>query len=76
MHLLIGSVGFLALIVACFVFARRFASLDQRAWMAYSVVTGIVVVAAIAGISSGSQQALSSSRCSSAASSAGRGSQP
>jgi hypothetical protein len=57
MHLLIGSVGFLALIVACFVFARRFASLGQRAWMAYSVVTGIVVVAAIAGISSGSQQA-------------------
>jgi hypothetical protein len=56
MHLLSGSVGFLALIAACFVFARRFARLAQRGWMAYSIVTGILVLAAVVGISSGSQQ--------------------
>ena len=57
MHLVSGSLGFLALIGACFVFAGRFATLGQRAWTAYSVITGIVVLGAIAGISSGSQQA-------------------
>jgi hypothetical protein len=57
MHLVSGSLGFLALIAACFVFARRFASMGQRGWMAYSIVTGILVLAAVVGISSGSQQA-------------------
>jgi hypothetical protein len=57
MHLLTGSVGFLALIVACFVFARRFATLGQRRWTAFSALGGIVVLAAIVGISAGSQQA-------------------
>src|ERR1700716_1879 len=56
MHLASGSVGFLALIVACLVFARRFAGLGQRGWMAYSIVTAILVLAAVVGISSGSQQ--------------------
>jgi hypothetical protein len=57
MHLLSGSLGFLALIAACFVFARRFSGLGQRWWMAYSVITGILVLAAVVGVSSGSQQA-------------------
>ena len=57
MHLVSGSLGFLALIAACFVFARRFAGLGQRGWMAYSIITGILVLAAVVGISSGSQQA-------------------
>lgn len=56
-HLISGSIGFIALIATCFVFARRIASLGQRAWTVYSVITGIVVLAAVAGISSGSQQA-------------------
>jgi len=56
MHLASGSVGFLALIAACVVFARRFASTGRRGWMAYSIVTGILVLAAVVGISSGSQQ--------------------
>jgi hypothetical protein len=56
MHLASGSVGFLAFIAACVVFARRFAGLGQRGWLAYSTVTAILVLAAIAGISSGSQQ--------------------
>jgi hypothetical protein len=57
MHLVSGSFGFLALIAACFVFARRLAVLAQRGWMAYSILTGILVLAAVVGISSGSQQA-------------------
>lgn len=56
-HLVSGSLGFLALIAACFVLARRFARLGQRGWMVYSIVTGILVLAAVVGISSGSQQA-------------------
>jgi hypothetical protein len=57
MHLLSGSVGFIALIAACFTFARRFSGQGQRGWRAYSMVTGIVVLAAVIGISSGSQAA-------------------
>jgi hypothetical protein len=56
MHLVSGSVGFLALIAACVVFARRFASVGRRGWMAYSIATGILVLAAVVGISSGPQQ--------------------
>ena len=55
MHLISGSLGFLALIAACFVFARRFSR--QRGWMAYSVATGVAVLGAVIGISSGSQSA-------------------
>jgi hypothetical membrane protein len=54
MHLVTGSIGFLALIVGCFVVARRFAAQGQKAWARYSVVTGVVFFAAFAGISSGS----------------------
>jgi hypothetical protein len=57
MHLISGSLGFIALIAACFTFARRFSGQGQRGWMAYSVATGIVVLAAVIGISSGSQSA-------------------
>jgi Protein of unknown function (DUF998) len=57
MHLISGSIGFIALIAACFVFARRFSGAGQRGWTAYSVATGIVVLAAVIGISSGSQSA-------------------
>jgi hypothetical protein len=57
MHLISGSLGFIALIAACFTFARRFSGLRRRGWMAYSLATGIVVLAAVIGISSGSQSA-------------------
>lgn len=41
LHFLSAAVGFLSLIVAaCFVFSRRFASLKQMGWVAFSVVTG------------------------------------
>jgi hypothetical protein len=54
MHFATGGVGFLALIAACFVVARRFARLHQRGWMAYSLITGVVFFAAFIGIASGS----------------------
>ena len=54
LHFITGGVGFLALIAACFVFARRFATLHQRGWAAYSVITGIVFFAGFIGIASGS----------------------
>ena len=54
MHFAFGGIGFLAIIAACFVFARRFSGLQKGGWALYSMVTGIVFLAAFAGISSGS----------------------
>src|SRR5438552_359120 len=56
LHLVSGGIGFLGLIAACMVFARRFAALGQRGWAACSVATGVVFFAAFFGIASGSQQ--------------------
>ncbi len=55
-HLVSGSVGFIGLIATCFVFARRFATGGRRGWAAYSLVTGVLFLAAFIGIASGSQQ--------------------
>jgi hypothetical protein len=41
-HGIAAVVSFLFLIAACFVFARRFAALRQRGWMAYSIASGLV----------------------------------
>ena len=57
MHFISGGIGFLALIAACFVFARRYAALRQRRWAAYSVATGVLFFAAFFGIASGSKGA-------------------
>jgi Protein of unknown function (DUF998) len=54
LHFAFGGVGFLALIAACFVFARRFAALKQRNWQVFSLVTGLVFFAGFFGIASGS----------------------
>jgi len=53
LHFVAGAVGFLALIAACFVVARRFAGTGERGWAAFSLVTGVVFFAAFAGIASG-----------------------
>ena len=53
-HFAAGAVGFLALIAACVVFARRFAALGQRRWAACSLATGVLFLAAFLGIASGS----------------------
>lgn len=57
LHFVSGGIGFLALIAACFVFARRFAAIKQRGWASYSVVTGVLFFAAFFGIASGSKGA-------------------
>jgi hypothetical protein len=57
LHLVTGGIGFLALIAACFVFARRFAVLKQSGWSAYSVATGVIFLVSFLGIASGSSQA-------------------
>ena len=54
LHFICGGIGFLGLIAACFVFARRFAARRQRGWVAYSVATGVIYLAAFAGIAVGS----------------------
>lgn len=56
LHFICGGVGFLALITACFVLARRFASQRQRGWAAYSRATGVIFFAAFVGIATGSGQ--------------------
>jgi len=53
-HLVAGSVGFIALIAACFVVARYFSRQGQRGLAIYSRVTGVVFAAAFAGVTTGS----------------------
>ncbi|WP_239133709.1 DUF998 domain-containing protein [Rugosimonospora africana] len=54
LHLVIGGVGFVCLIAACFVLANRFSREGRRKLAWFSIVTGIVFLAAFAGIASGS----------------------
>src|SRR5256885_771818 len=56
LHFVSGGLGFLGLIGACLVFARRFASLGQRGWAIYSAATGVLFFAAFFGIAAGSNQ--------------------
>ena len=56
-HLVAGGVGFLGLIAACLVFARRFAAEGRRPWAACSAATGLLYLIAFAGIASGQQHA-------------------
>jgi hypothetical protein len=55
LHLVGGSVGFLGLIIACFIFARRFFKLEEKNWAFFSLATGIIFFAAFFGIASASQ---------------------
>jgi hypothetical membrane protein len=52
-HLVVGAIGFLCLIVACFVLARRFARDGRKGLAGYALVTGVVFLAGFAGIASG-----------------------
>ena len=53
-HLIAASIGFAALIAACFVFARHFSRSGRRGLAWYSLLTGIVFGAAFAGVATGS----------------------
>jgi hypothetical protein len=57
LHIVVtGGIGFLGLIVACFVLTGRFASLGERGWVAFSAATGVFYLAAFFGIAAGSLQ--------------------
>jgi uncharacterized protein DUF998 len=56
LHFVSGGIGFLGLIAACFVLARRFATLGERRWAVFSVATGVLYFATFCGIATGSQQ--------------------
>jgi hypothetical protein len=53
-HLIAASIGFIALIAACFVVARYFSRQGQRGMASYSRTTGVVFAAAFAGVTTGS----------------------
>jgi Protein of unknown function (DUF998) len=54
LHIICGGIGFLGLIAACFIFARRYSAQGLRGWAVFSVVTGAVYFAAFVGIAVGS----------------------
>ena len=56
LHIITAGIGFLALIAACFVLARCFASRRQRGWAVYSFATGVIFFAAFVGVAIGSGQ--------------------
>jgi len=57
LHIAAAGIGFLALIGACMVMARRFAAEKRRKWTTFSIVTGIAFVVAFGGVASGSSSA-------------------
>jgi hypothetical protein len=52
MHLVVGGIGFLCMVVACYVVASRHAREGRRGWAVYSRVTGTLFLGAFAGIAS------------------------
>jgi hypothetical membrane protein len=56
LHFVSGGIGFLGLIAACLLSARRFGAQGGRGWAAYSFVTGVLYFAAFVGIAVGSGQ--------------------
>ena len=55
LHFVVGTLGFIGFIAACFTFARRFRSLQKPGWAWYSLITGILFLACFVGIASGSK---------------------
>lgn len=55
LHFVVGTIGFIGFIAACFIFARRFKSLQNPGWAWHSLITGILFLAAFVGIASGSK---------------------
>ena len=53
-HLIAATLGFIALIAACFVIARYFSREGRRAMAIYSSITGVAFLAGFAGITTGS----------------------
>jgi hypothetical protein len=49
LHFIFGQIGFLALIVACFVYARYFSANGLRGWAIFSTLTGVIFLFSIVG---------------------------
>jgi heme A synthase len=58
LHIVAAGIGFLCLIAACIVMARRFAAERRRGWAVYSVVTGAAFLVAFGAVASGSGSAI------------------
>jgi hypothetical membrane protein len=54
LHVVVAAIGFLGLVAACAVLARRFASEQRRGWAAFSLATAVVFLAGFVGVASGS----------------------
>ncbi len=54
LHLVAAGLGFLCLVAACLVVARRFATERRRGWTAHSILAGVAFLAGFAGLASGS----------------------
>jgi hypothetical protein len=59
LHFITAAIGFLALIAACMVIARRFAAQGLKGWAIYSVGSGLLFFAAFIGVATGSGQSWS-----------------
>lgn len=57
-HIIAGFLGFIGLIVACFVVARRFGRDNERGWSRFSLITGIVYILGLVGLATGSGTAV------------------
>jgi hypothetical protein len=58
MHYAVAGLGFLAFIVACFVFAGRFIAFGQRSLAAFSLATGALFLVSWLGVASGKGNAV------------------
>src|SRR5215831_11243431 len=59
MHLVFGGAGFTALMAACFVFVRTFASLRQTSWAVFCAITGLLFLAAFLSAANARQNTMS-----------------
>ncbi|MFI6904479.1 DUF998 domain-containing protein [Nonomuraea sp. NPDC050394] len=58
LHFVAGGIGFLCMIAACLFHARRHAAERRTGWALFSALTGVLFLAAFAGIASGNASAL------------------
>jgi hypothetical protein len=57
LHFVAAGIGFTALIVACFVVARRFSAQRRPGWAAYSRLTGVLFLGGFVAVASGAGSA-------------------
>lgn len=58
LHFVTGGIGFVAFIAGCFVLSRRFFAAGARGFGTFSITTGVLFLAAFAGIATGSADAV------------------